>query len=458
MNSSFKAVYQEPETLKRKLLLGNTIHVLRNPVDFLGNLTIEYGPVVTTNFLGERYFVLQHPEYIKHVLLDNHKGYYKPGATKLLRLFLGEGLSTSNGELWLRQRRIMQPAFHKQRLEHLLQVINEEATSFINRLNTFHSDSVINISHEFLQLTITVISRAMFSTALKEEMEKMVNSLESLAAYASSWMKSVIKIPPHWPTPANNRFKTNCKVFDEIIYEIIDRRRNEIKDPSSLQGDLLDMLLNYADDENDYVMSEKQLRDEVTTMFMAGHETTAQTMSWITYHLAKEKEIYQTIKDEGAKVFNNDMPSFENLPRLNYTKQVIQETLRYYPPVWAFVRKPLNVDYINEIKIPVSSSVLINVYGMHHHPGYWETPGAFNPSHFDAQQQAQRPPFVYLPFGGGPRLCIGNNFAMMVMQVVISRLCQHFEFNIPKEYIPKIETNITLRAKDGIQLILKRTK
>ena len=300
--TSLNEVYRKADVLKRRLFLGNTLHILKDPVDFLGKLTKSYGPIVTANFAGKKYFVLQHPDYIKHVLLDNHKAYCKPGATKLLRLFLGEGLSTSNGELWLRQRRIMQPAFHKQRLLHILNIINEETTAFINKLSALPTKTQLNISHEFLQLTILIISRAMFSTALKEEMERMVNALEALAMYASKWMKSMIKIPTGWPTPANINFKNNCKVFDDIIYNIIERRRKYRADTVlPPHEDLLDLLMGYYDEETKDGMSEKQLRDEVTTMFMAGHETTAQTLSWIFYHLAKEKEIIQRVKNEAFK-------------------------------------------------------------------------------------------------------------------------------------------------------------
>ena len=459
MNSSSNTSYREPQILKRKLLLGNTFHALRDPVDFLGTLAKNYGPIVSANFLGKKYFVLQHPDYIKHVLLQNHKAYYKPGATKLLSLFLGEGLSTSNGELWLRQRRIMQPAFHKQRLQHIVDVINEETTLFIANLRSLASTSQINIGHEFLQLTISIISRAMFSTALKEEMEKMVDALEELAMFASSWMKSIIKIPTHWPTGANNKFKSNCKIFDEIIYGIIERRKKEINDSAySSQGDLLDMLITYYDEDSKCGMPDKQLRDEVTTMFMAGHETTAQTLSWIMYHLAKEKKIIQSIKNEEGKILGNELPSLEDMPQLIYTKQVVQEALRCYPPIWAIVRKPLIDDNINGIKINGSSHVLINIIGMHHHQDYWDTPDDFNPEHFTAEQLQKRPPYVYIPFGGGPRLCLGNNFATMVMQIVVSRLCRHFEFDVPAGYVPKVEPNITLRARDGIQLIIKEIK
>ena len=322
--TSLNEVYAKPDILKRKPFFGNTLHILKDPVNFLGELTKSYGPIVNANFAGKKYFVLQHPDYIKHVLLENHKAYCKPGATKLLRLFLGEGLSTSNGELWLRQRRIMQPAFHKQRLLHILNIINEETTAFINQLNALPAGIRLNISHEFLKLTISLISRAMFSTALKEEMNTMVNALEELAMYASKWMKSMIKIPTYWPTPANINFRHNCKVFDNIIYNIIEQRRKYMADAVLPEhGDLLDMLMGYYDEETKDGMSEKQLRDEVTTMFMAGHETTAQTLSWLFYHLAKEKQILKTVNNEASVVLNGRLPAFDDLSKLIYTRQVI---------------------------------------------------------------------------------------------------------------------------------------
>lgn len=445
------------QVIRQKYLFGNTRDILQDPVGFLGKLSKSSGPAVRVTFAGKKYVVIQHPDYIKHVLLENHKAYCKPGATKLLRLFFGEGLSTSNGELWLRQRRIMQPAFHKQRLLPILNIINEETAALINKLNALPQKSELNASHEFLQLTISIISRAMFSTALKGEMERMVDTLEALALYASKWMKSIFKIPTHWPTPANINFNNNCKVFDEIIYRIVERRRKYMADLSlPPHQDLLDMLMGYCDEETKDGMSEKQLRDEITTMFMAGHETTAQTLSWIFYHLAKEKEIKQKVSNEAITVLNNGLPALDDLSHLIYTRQVVNEGLRFYPPIWALVRKPYFDDEINGIEIPASSSVLINIYGMHHHPDYWDTPDVFNPEHFDPVAEQQRSQFTFLPFGGGPRLCLGNNFAMMVMQVVVSRLSQCFEFDVPDGYTPKIEPNITLRAKDGIRLIIKR--
>jgi cytochrome P450 len=221
-------------------------------------------------------------------------------------------------------------------------------------------------------------------------------------------------------------------------------------------NDLLDMLLNFCDEETKSLMPEKLLRDEVTTIFMAGHETTAQTLSWMLYHIGKEKDIYKKVKQEAIHVSGDQPVSFENIPKLIYTKQVILETLRLYPPIWAVVRTPLRDDIVHSLHLPANSNVLLNIYGLHHHPAYWVQPDNFYPEHFSASNERQRPAFVFVPFGGGPRLCLGHNFAMLVMHIVISQITRAFEFSVPENYVPIVEPNITLRAKPGIQLMIKK--
>ena len=445
------------QTAKGSFLFGNTFEILKNPVAFLSKLAKNYGPVVTVRLGGIKYYVLQHPDYVRHVWLENYKQYRKPGATKLLRMFLGEGLSTSNGELWLRQRRLMQPAFHSKKLQYFTDIINEEVTAFINGLNEIPDNTKIDVTHQFLKLTIRIISRSMFNIHFDEEIDLMVNKLDELASYAATWMKSPVKIPTSWPTPANKLFKKNCEIFDAIIYKIIDRRRDEMASGrSSVNSDLLDMLLNFYDEETKTTINEKLLRDEVVTIFMAGHETTAQTLSWMFYHLAKDKEINEKIKAESKIVSDSKPLLFEDFAKLGYSRQVIQETLRLYPPIWAVVRKPIKDDIINGLHLQSGSNVLLNIYGLHHHPNYWEQPENFYPEHFSAAKEKSRPAFVYVPFGGGPRLCLGHNFAMLVMQSVLCRIVQAFEFVVPEDYIPAVEPNITLRAKQGIQLIIKK--
>jgi cytochrome P450 len=447
------------DRLRKSLFFRNTRRILNNPVAFLGDIAKEYGPLVRINIAGKKYVILQDPEFIKHVLSDNHRAYNKFGITKILRLFFGEGLVTSNGELWIKKRRLIQPAFHKQRLSHILQIINEETNSLIKTLNTIPSGSQINMSNEMLQLNISIVNRALFSNKNKEEMESMMLVLEELTDYATKWMRSIIKIPISWPTPTNTKFHKNCQKYDRLIYAMIDRRKVYKKD-SALppHNDLLDMLLDYVDEDSNDEMTYKQLRDEITTMFMAGHDTTAQTLSWIFYELAKNKKISRNLHREATVVLNKESLNLEDLPKLDYTNKVIKEGMRRYPSISAIQRRPSKDDVFKGIKFNASAHLLINIYGMHHHPNYWKNPEIFNPERFTPEAELERPPFVYLPFGGGPRRCIGSNFATMVMQVVVSRLLKNFEFDVPKGYKPVIVPNITIKPKDGIPLIVRKVK
>lgn len=458
MNQSFNATFHEADIVKGKPFFGSTFAVLKNPLNFLIQLTKKYKAVVVVRFGCKKYFILQHPDFIKHVLHDNHKNYQKIDTTKLLSLFLGDGLTTSTGELWLRQRRIVQPAFHKQKMNAIFNVINEETNEFILRLKNLDDKTCININHELMQLTIAIISRSMFGISLIAEMNEMIINLEKMTNFASSRMKRLVNLPMYFPSPANKQFKKSLQKFNNLVYQIIEKRRNELatENELSVHDDLLDMLLHYQDDETNLPMDKKLIRDEVTTIFMAGHETTAQSLSWILYHLAKDKLISQKINAEAEMVSGDNFLSFDSIAQLTYSKQVIQETLRCYPPIWAFVRSPICDDTIHSIKIPAQSNVLLNIYGLLHHAEYWESPESFNPEHFNSENEKKRPPYVFIPFGAGPRVCIGQNFAMMIMHVVVNRLVKDFEFTIPEGFVPEVEPNITLRAKKGIQLILNK--
>lgn len=444
----------KPSITKSKSVFFDTLRILRNPVEYLAFLAKQGAPGVTLNLLGKKYHILQHPEFTKHVLQENHRSYYKPGH-KLFRLILGEGLTSANGPAWLKQRRTMAPAFHKQKLEMMTELINEETTRFLKRLESLPDHSTVNVTREVVQLTMSVISRALFNDPLNGEINKMIYTLEDLASFGTAWMKSPVKIPTSWPTPANIRFRKNVKIFDNIIFGIINRRRSS--QDRVEHHDLLDLLLNHYDDETGAPLSDKLLRDEVTTMFMAGHETTAQTLSWILYHVAVQKDIQKKLNDEGQKLYGDGTPTFNNLSEMHYTKQVVNEALRHYPSIWAIARIASVKDTINGYQINAGENVLVNIYGLHHHPAYWSHPDLFNPSHFDPGVSEMRPTHAFIPFGAGPRMCLGSHFALMVMQIVISRVACAFEFDTVSDTLPEIEPNITLRVKGGMYLKIRKT-
>ena len=445
--------YYKAQSLKKTILFEHTRSALKNPIAFLGTIARLKKPIVQVRIAGKKYLIIQDPDYLKYIFVDNHEAFTKYGITKILRFFFGEGLVTSNDEVWKTKRRLIQPAFHKEQLTGILKIVREETQGFIEKLNGMPQHSEININRELLALNVSIVFRALFGTSLDRQSQEMLQVLEALNQYATQWMRSPVKIPLNWPTPANRKFHQNCKRFDRIIYQVIQDRRASKGDQ---HHDLLSTLMDYKDVDSGEGMTDKQLRDEITTIFMAGHDTTSQTLSWILYELALNPRVHQKLKREVGQAFDPESVKIEHLSQLTCVNQVIMEGLRHYPAISAVLRKPREKVEVNGVKMKPSSNLLINIYGMHHHPDYWESPEKFNPERFNATADKNRPAFVYFPFGGGPRYCVGSGFARMVMQVVLSSLVRHFEFRVPDGFSPQIEPNITLKAKGGIRLVLQR--
>jgi len=429
-------------------LIGNTLSAIKDPLGFMVSLRRNYDDVVRIQIGGKNYIVIQSPETCRHVLQENAKNYYKPGAARMMKKVMGNGLATSNGDLWLKQRRLMQPAFHRKKIEGLYRTIQEETADLIQSWKEVPLTKRINVSEAFQHLTLINITKTMFGSDLKHDVNAIAGVINEMIDSASSIITSLIKVPLSIPTPSNLRFARANRKFEKIIYGIIQERKIAKKENSQ---DLLDLLLHAYDDESKSYMTDQQLRDEITTVFMAGHETTAQTLSWVFYHLALNPSIYQKLREESNRYFENEV-GLSALQELTATKCAIEETMRLYPPVWVIARKSIADDVINGFLVPSNSTVLINVYGMNHSPRYWTSPELFNPARF--QNGSEQVPFTYIPFGGGQRQCIGKLFAMMVMQTVVCGLVHEFEFNIPPGFKPITEPGTTLRAKGGIQLLL----
>jgi cytochrome P450 len=438
-------------------LIGQSLKVAKDPLLLLKELSLQYGDVVKVRLGLKDFYLIQTPAAAKHVLQEGARNYYKPGAAKLMKKVLGDGLATSNGDLWLRQRRLMQPAFHRERLKHFFDILQNEISSLVKGWREKETHQPVDVSKAFLQLTLNNLTKAMFGAGIEGRMDEIARVLRIMLDFSSDHVKQLIKIPLIVPTKNNRRFRSAEEQFEKIIYGFIqDRQKEQKTDPSIEHDDLLQLLLTAYDGGSHASMTAKQLRDEITTIFMAGHETTSQTLSWIFYRLALHPEIYRQVREEAAQM-SSSVLTLDMLQQLSYTKSLIEEAMRFYPPVWIIARKATAADTINSYHLPAGATVLINVYGMHHHPAYWNKPDTFDPSHFCARAKENVPPFLYLPFGGGQRLCIGHHFAMMVMQTVIVRLVHEFSFSVPAFFVPTIDANLTLRAKEGIQLVIQQT-
>ncbi len=457
MNRSNTKKHSKADTIKSGLFFRNALRILKNPIEFLSQSVKNNGPVIKLNLAGKKYFMVQHPEYVKHVLVDHSKIYNKTGY-KIVRAFVGDALVTSNGAGWVKKRRTISPVFHHQKLEGMVEAMNEEITLFLERIGNAGETGAINITDELRLLTMSIISRTMFNTTL-EEMDHIVETLEELRNYSTRWMKSLVKIPTHWSTPVNRRYRKNTRIFDEIIYRIINKRKTSRADPSNPKhNDLLDMLLDHQDDETGSPMPDETVHDELTAMLIGGHETTTQILSWALYQLAKNKEILFKVRSESDVVMGGHLSTYETISKLAYSRQVVYETLRFYPSFWVLSRKNIEDDNLNGFHVPSGSDVLISVYGLHHHPAYWHNPDIFDPAHFDPSSDEKRHPYVFIPFGVAPRLCIGQNFAMLEMLIIVNRIARTFDLEVPTGYVPKIEPDTTLRATGGILLKAKKLK
>ena len=320
------------------------------------------------------------------------------------RWFLGEGLLTNEGSGWLRQRRLCQPAFHRERMAsygHTMSAFTEEM------LATWKDGEVRDIHQEMMQLTMRIVAKVLFGVEVKEDTERVAAALNALMRHTSGGRMILPPVVRHVPIPAMIRVKRAVRELDEIVNRIIRERRASGQDT----GDLLSMLMA-ARDEDGSGMTDRQLRDEILTFLLAGHETTAVSLSWTWYLLSQHPEVEEKLRQELSHVLGGRTPQLEDLPRLPYTDKVVKESMRLYPPAWSLARTVKELELAG-YRIPVGSNVVMSPWIMHRDPRFFEQPEQFNPDRWTAEATQRLPRFAYFPFGGGPRLCIGASFAMM---------------------------------------------
>lgn len=390
--------------------------LLSDPLKTLGGWAHKHGDIVRLRFGGQDAFLLLAPEHVRHVLQDNLKNYTRDTAGyKELVNSLGEGLLTTDGEFWRRQRRIAQPAFHRQRISGFLQTM-VDATE--RMLATWQDGQVIDVGAAMMHVALEIVGATLFGTTVNDQAEAVAQAISD----SQIRMATVFNFPLSWPTPANRKLQRAQRTLDEVAYRMIAARRAA---PSE-GGDLLSMLMAARDEESGEGMTDKQLRNEILTIFAAGHETTANALTWAFYLLGRHPDVYQKQCLEADHALGSAPFSPAVLGSLTYTKQVVDEVLRLYPPIWSLARRTLNDDVIGGYAIPKGSLALVNMYLTHRLEKHWPDPERFDPSRFTAQASEGRPKFAHFPFGGGPHLCIGNGFALMEMQVILTLCSKRF--------------------------------
>ncbi len=427
-----------------------------NPIPILEDYLRDYGESFIMYLGGaQRSIITTNPDFAQYVLQKNHRNYKKsPIQTKHLGQFIGQGLLTSNGDYWLQQRRLIQPGFHRNRLAGLVTLIQEAIDEYLEDFDKeVEKGQPIDIYPHMMRLTFRIIARALFSASLGEA------ELERLSVIVTEIQEFVIRIirqPFLRPIfRLRGEYRKHFQLMheaDDIILSIIRERRS-----SSLEcDDLLQMLLDARYEDTGKGMTDQQLLEETIILAVAGHETTANAMSWTWYLMSQHIDAVQKMRTEFEQIEHLGPLTFPDLRQLTYTSQVIDESLRLYPPAWITDRQAIEADKFEGINIPKGSIVIPYIYGIHHAKTLWQDPEIFRPERFTPEASKSRHSFSYLPFGAGPRMCIGNNFAIMEMQLLLYSILQRYDFELAPEADIELKPLITLRPKHGVPLVFRR--
>ncbi len=443
-----KLAARVPPGPRGNVVLGSISDIYRDRLRFVLDVASTYGDVAQYRVAHMRMYQVNSPEGVGRLLHDNHRNYSKDVATfGTLKLFLGNGLFTSDGEFWRRQRRLAQPAFHRRRVAAFGGLMTEATLAMLERWQLrMDQGRQLEVASEFMRLTMEVVTRALFSTSVEGDINKIGSAITTLLDDVTFRFTFPFYPPLKVPTPRNRRFLAARETLDGIVYRIIAERRQWPDE----HDDLLAMLMEARDEETGEGMSDKQLRDEVVTLFLAGHETTANALTWASYLLSAHVAIERRLRAEVDEVLQGRIPTASDLPKLPYTRMVIDETLRLYPPAWITNRRAIEADTVCGYHIPAGATVSISPYVTHRDPTLWENPEGFDPERFSPERSVGRTHYAYFPFGGGPRQCIGKGFALMEATLVLALLTQHYELHLVPGRKVETEALATLRPRYGM--------
>ena len=434
----------------RSWLPGRHLRALQyRPLPFLEGLTREYGDASRFKVGPQPIFFFAHPDQIRDVLVVRNASFIKGLALQRTKVALGEGLLTSEGELHKRQRRLAQPAFHRERIHRYGEVMVEKALRARER---WRDGEELDVAHEMMRLTLAVVAQTLFDADVDDEADDIGAALTELILMFPLLVHPLAKLMLRFPLlPQVRRFRRARGRLDRTIYSIIEERRRANVD----RGDLLSMLMLATDVEGDGGgMSDLQLRDETMTLFLAGHETTANALAWTWYLLARNPEVERELHRELDTVLAGRDPSPADYPRLPYTEMVLAESMRLRPPSWGIGRYAVEDVRIGEWDVPKRGLVLVSQWVTHRDPRFWPDPQRFDPLRFTPEAKAARPKMAYFPFGGGPRLCIGESFAWMEGVLLLATIAQRWTFERGEDVDP--QALITLRPKGSMRMRLRR--
>ncbi|MFL6322739.1 MAG: cytochrome P450 [Nitrososphaeraceae archaeon] len=476
---------------------GRLVHqFIKDPIKTLSAISQEYGDISYFKLGPKQHiYLINNPDYIEKILIFDHRNFKKGKRLQAAKSLLGEGLVTSEGDFHNRQRRLIQPIFHPKRIMEYAKIMTDYAIRFRDR---WKNNDTIDISQEMMGLTLGIICKSVLNYDVESEAKQVGKALTTVRNYSKRLQNPIGQVIDKIPIlPAPKGAREAKQELDSLVYGVISDRRHNDKQPGSGDNngynDLVSKLLDAQEDSNspgsappctagaqlapDGKMSDKQVRDEVMTIFIAGHETTANALTWTFYLLSQHPDIEEKLHNEidsvlgdndgknGGSVSNHDntvsssrIPTADDVPKLQYTEKVLRESMRLYPPVWTMGRYVETDYHAGEYTIPAGSSILMSQYVMHHDPRYYEAPEQFNPDRWTAEFKTKLPRFSYFPFGGGIRGCIGEPFAWMEGVLVIATIAQKWSMRLVPGQRIQLDPAITLRSKYGMKMKLAQRK
>lgn len=437
---------ERPPGPKGSLIMGVMRDFNRDTLGFITSCR-DYGDVVHTRFLYVHAYFLYNPDDIETLLTTGSKSYRKAQSLRspFFHRLVGNGLVTSEGEFWRRQRRLAQPAFHRQRISAYGDVMVQYAQRAIE---TWKPTERRDVARDMTRLTLEIVVKTLFNADVSNDADRIGQILTSLVKPFASQATLKWILDNRLPTPGHRRYFNSVAEIDRIVFRIIAERRASGYD----EGDLLSMLLQAQDDDGTQ-MSDAQLRDEVMTLFLAGHETTALALSWSWYLLATHPEAEQKFHAELEEVLGGRTPNVSDLPRLKYAEMIAKETMRLYPPAYAVGREAIEDTEIGGFNVPKGTQLFAFQWVTHRDARFFDEPDTFKPERWSGDQGEQLPKYAYFPFGGGPRQCIGNYFAMMEIVLLLATIGQRFRFALDPSHKVEVLPVLSLRPKDGIKVI-----
>jgi cytochrome P450 len=444
---------EAPRAPARYPIAGHLPQWRRDPVQLLADAARQ-GGIVRLELPGATYF-LSHPAYVKHVLQDNHQNYCKGWVFDRLKAYWGESLLTADGDTWRQQRRRVQPSFNREHTADFEPIITNRTSQMLARWDAVaDSGRQLSIYHEMTELALVIIGDVLFGVDLWSEAAEMAKAAQSALAVLKKRVAAIAPLPLWVPTGDNRRFNGAMRMLNDRISQIVERKQRD-GDQGEVRS-FLAMLMAARDTETGTGMTDRQLHEEILGMLQQGHDTVGESLAWTWYLLSLHPEIERRLHDEISEVVGDRLPTLADMPRLRYTMLVLHESLRVYPPVWVFPRDAIKDDEIGGYRIRAGSTILLSPYITHRHPEFWENPEAFDPERFLPERSHGRPRHAYFPFGGGPRLCMGVDMAMMEMMLIMVMVVQRYRVHLVSYHREELDCVLDMMPSHKVQATLQR--